>query len=91
LSDSEPVPTVDDSVVADAKPACMALVPVTQTLHRSHPADRQISRADFVTQLIATADHAPQTRSLRRATPADAMAAYGARPVHGAGITRQII
>ena len=36
-------------------------------------------RSTFVTQLIATAEHVPQTRSLRRATPADAQAAYGAR------------
>jgi hypothetical protein len=53
-----------------------------------------MSRADFVTQLIATAEYAPQTRSLRRATPADAQAAYSAhqRPAHGAGSrTRQII
>src|SRR3954452_21420682 len=34
-------------------------------------------RADFVTHLIATAEHVPQTRTLRRATPADAKAAYG--------------
>jgi hypothetical protein len=35
-------------------------------------------RADptFVTHLIATAEHVPQTCSLRRATPADAQAAY---------------
>jgi hypothetical protein len=33
--------------------------------------------ASFLAQLIATADHAPQTRSLRRASYADARAAYG--------------
>ena len=32
----------------------------------------------FVAQLIATAEQAPQTRSLRRASPADAQTAYGA-------------
>ena len=32
----------------------------------------------FVTHLIATAEHAPQTRSLRRASPADAQTAYSA-------------
>ncbi len=39
-----------------------------------------MSRADptFVTHLIATAEHVPQTCSLRRATPADAQTAYGA-------------
>ena len=51
-------------------------------------------RADFVAHLIATADRAPQTRTLRRATPADAQAAYQAqqRTIPAAGIrTRQII
>jgi hypothetical protein len=40
-----------------------------------------------VTHLIATAERAPQTRSLRRATAADAQTAYQAnqRPVPGAG------
>ncbi len=72
----------------------MALVPVVSTVQWSRGTDRQISRADFVTQLIATAQHAPQTCSLRRASPADAQAAYSAlrRPLHGAGIrTRQVI
>jgi len=32
--------------------------------------------ASFVTQLIATAEHSPQTRTLRRASSADALAAY---------------
>jgi len=30
----------------------------------------------FVAHLIATAEQLPQTRSLRRATPADALSAY---------------
>jgi hypothetical protein len=32
--------------------------------------------ASFLTQLIATAEHSPQTRTLRRASSADALAAY---------------
>ena len=32
----------------------------------------------FVTQLIATAEQVPQTRTLRRATSADALSAYNA-------------
>jgi hypothetical protein len=89
-----PEQTVDDGVVADAKPACVALVPAIPTVHWSRVPDQQMSRADFVTQLIATAEYAPQTRTLRRATPAVAQAAYQANrhPAHGAGIrTRQII
>jgi hypothetical protein len=72
----------------------MALVPVIPTVHWSRVPEQQLSRAEFVTQLIATAEHLPQTRSLRRATPADAQAAYGARrqQVQGAGIrTRQVV
>jgi hypothetical protein len=91
-----PEQTVDDSALADKKPACVALVPVVPTVQRSRVPDQRLSRADFVTQLIATAEHVPQTRSLRRATPADAKAAYGARwhkaPAQAAGSrTRQIV
>ena len=87
--------TANDGVPADEKPACVALVPVVPTLHWTRVPDQQMSRADFVTQLIATAEHLPQTRSLRRATPADAKAAYGARwhkaPAQSTGIrTRQV-
>jgi len=70
----------------------LPLVPVVPTVHWSRVPDQQMSRADFVTQLIATAEYAPQTRSLRRATPADAGAAYRANQhqSHGAGVrTRQ--
>jgi hypothetical protein len=72
----------------------MALVPVVPTVHWSRVPDQSMSRADFVTQLIATAEHAPQTRSLRRASPADARMAYSAcqQRAQSAGIrTRQII
>jgi hypothetical protein len=89
-----PEQTPDDRVRTDEKPACVALVPVVPTVHWSRVPDRQMSRADFVTQLIATAQHVPQTRSLRRATPADAQAAYGARwhRAPGGGLrARQII
>ena len=48
----------------------------------------------FVTHLIATAEQLPQTRTLRRAAPADVHSAYAARlqPVTNAGgRTRQVI
>ena len=94
-SNGQPDQTADDAALADEKPACVALVPVVPTVRWSRVPDQQMSRADFVTQLIATAEYAPQTRSLRRATPADAQAAYGARwhkaPAQGTGIrTRQV-
>ncbi len=92
LDINRPGQTINDGVVADEKPACVALVPVVSTAHWSRVPEQLRSRADFVTQLIATAEYAPQTRSLRRATPADAQAAYRARRPTAAGIrTRQII
>jgi hypothetical protein len=90
------VQAADDGVVSDAKPACVALVPVVPTAQWSQTPIQPLSRPNspFVTQLIATAEQAPQTRSLRRATTADAMTAYQAsqHPLQRAGIrTRQII
>jgi hypothetical protein len=84
-----------DGEVLDAdEPGCVALVPVTQSV-RWLPKG-PIARPDpgFVTQLIATGAQAPQTRSLRRGSLADAQTAYGARqPLrHGIGYrTRQVI
>jgi hypothetical protein len=75
------------------EPPCVALVPLTQSVHWS---PRAAARPDptFVAQLIATADHAPQTRGLRRASMADAQTAYGASQVRRRGTgfrTRQTI
>jgi hypothetical protein len=84
----------EDGVTAEANPPCVALVPVTETAHWSnpiHPLPRPNS--NFVTQLIATVEQAPQTRTLRRATASDARAAYtsSSRRVTGAGLkARQI-
>jgi hypothetical protein len=96
LSTHLPDQTSNEGAVADEKPACVALVPVIPAAHWSGVPDQLRSRADFVTQLIATAEHVPQTRSLRRGTSADAKAAYRASlhraPLAGAGIrTRQIV
>jgi hypothetical protein len=94
MLDNEPVQAADEDIGADAKPPCVALVPVIQTVRWSRVADPLLSRADFLTQLIATAEHVPQTRSLRRGTPADANTAYSAkRPqAQSAGLrTRQVI
>ena len=87
---------MDDGALPDAAPASVALVPMVASAQRSQPLIRPLSRPSsiFVTHLIATAAQAPQTRSLRRATPADAQTAYRANQhqVPGAGIrTRQII
>ena len=94
MLDNEPVQAPDGGIVADAEAPCVALVPVVQTVRWSGVPDPRLSRADFLTQLIATAEHVPQTRSLRRGTPADANTAYSAkRPqTPSAGLrTRQVI
>jgi hypothetical protein len=87
---------MDDGAPAEAKPPCMALVPMVTAAKWSRISSSQMSLANspFVAHLIATAEHAPQTRSLRRATPADALHAYSANQhrLHGAGIpARHII
>jgi hypothetical protein len=90
-----PEQTVIEGVFADAKPG-VALVPMVQPTEWTRTVSQQPARpaSTFVTQLLATADHAPQTRHLRRATAADAQTAYSANrsPVRTAGIrTRQSI
>ena len=87
---------MDDSVLADARPPCVALVPVVTAAKWSQISSSQLSLSNstFVAHLIATAEHVPQTRSLRRATPADAQTAYSTNQhrVHGAGMrARQVI
>lgn len=69
----------------DGRPASTALVVVPgsgDAAGSGSPAPRSfaITRHDpsFVTQLIATAAHVPQTRHLRRASPADAQSSYRA-------------
>ena len=80
----QPNETVEAEVLADEKPACVALVPVVASAQWSRPSEQPRSDPTFLTPLIATAEHAPQTRTLRRATPAYAQAAYGSHP-RGAG------
>ena len=91
----QPDQAVVDGEVADARPACVALVPMAPPPEWTGTASQQPSRpaSTFVAQLLATAQHAPQTRSLRRATAADAQTAYSVnRQARAAGIrTRQII
>jgi hypothetical protein len=86
---------LDGEVLDGHGPACTDLVPLRPTEARWLP-KQSLPRPDptFVTHLIATADQAPQTRNLRRATYADAQMAYGPRPQERRGVarrTRQII
>jgi len=66
-----------------------ALVPVATMARRTALAgqNRSLSRAPFLTHLIATAEQIPQTRTLRRATPAEAQAAYRSAPQNAAAVT----
>jgi hypothetical protein len=94
MLDSEGPEQTIEGVETDVRSASVALVPVIPAVHWSRVPDQQASRADFVAHLIATAEHVPQTRSLRRATPADAQTAYRARQSKAPdanGRTRQII
>jgi hypothetical protein len=96
LDTERPEQTIDHDAVAGPKPGSVALVPLTPSVQRAQISSQQGSRPNstFITHLIATAAHAPQTCSLRRATPAEAQNAYGAnqQPFQGAGFrTRQII
>jgi hypothetical protein len=89
-----PGKALDGEVMTSNASASVDLVPITPTA-RSAP-KRPLTRPDagFVTQLIATATLAPQTRILRRGTLADAREAYAARPQERRGVarrTRQII
>jgi len=83
---------LDGEVLDSAEPACVALVPVTASVHWLPK--RPLTRPDpgFVTQLIATAEQTPQTRNLRRGSPAEAQIAYGPHPRPRVGFrTRQVI
>ena len=81
---------IDDDVAldakVDAKPACVALVPLVQTAQWSHRRPLPLPSSIFVTQLIATGGEEPQASS--SATAFDANAAYTANRhrLTGAGI-----
>ena len=80
---------IEDGVFEDVETQCVALVPVTKAVYRARELALTRPNANFVTQLMATAEHVPQTRALRRAAPADALSAYRAfeHRIKGAGTT----
>jgi hypothetical protein len=93
-NDRTEAPT-DDTTALEAKPASVALVSLAQTERRSRRRwYRWAPDPIFVAHLIATAEQVPQTRRARRATLADAQAAYQTRqsPARDVGSrTRQVI
>ncbi len=66
-----------DAEAVDIPSGSVELVPLSARADVRPTTQPNRPDASFVAQLIATADHAPQTRSLRRASYADAQAAYG--------------
>jgi hypothetical protein len=80
---------IDAEVVSDAPPASAALVPLAATVHVLPKTSRTRPDPSFVTQLIATADQAPQTRAMRRGSSADAQAAYGPHISERRSVTRR--
>jgi hypothetical protein len=85
---------LEEDVVTEVTPVSTELVPLACHVH--WPPKIAVTRPDpsFVTQLIATAEQAPQTRVLRRGSCADALAAYGPHISERRSVarrTRQII
>jgi hypothetical protein len=69
-------PEIEDGVFEDVEAHCVALVPVIPTFYEPPRLVLTRPNASFVAQLIATAQHLPQTCNLRRAAPADVLSAY---------------
>ncbi|MDA9546101.1 MULTISPECIES: hypothetical protein [unclassified Bradyrhizobium] len=69
-----------------------ALVPLMPTLQWVRKAPLPRPDPSFVTQLIANAEQLPQTSRLRRASPEDALMAYGSKRPLGtvSARTRQV-
>jgi len=85
---------IEDGVFEDVEPPCVALVPLAEELTWARKMPLPRPDPSFVTQLIATAEQVPQTRTLRRASTADALSAYDTpgRVIREAGLcTRQVI
>jgi hypothetical protein len=95
MLDTDRSEQVLDGEVLDAdEPGCVALVPVTQPVQWSRKSASARPDPSFLTHLIATADQAPQTRSMRRASIEDAQTAYGSHPQERRSVarrTRQVV
>jgi hypothetical protein len=69
---------IEDGVFEEIDAPVVALVPVTDVVYRAERHAVIRPDANFVAQVIATAEQLPQTRLLRRAAPADVLSAYHA-------------
>ena len=81
--------TIIDAEFVDSPNPSVELVPLSARpdVHPTASANRP--DASFLTQLIATAEHLPQTCSLRRGSPADAQAAYDPHISERRSVTRR--
>ena len=82
---------MDDETTRDSG---NALVPLAATTHWAPKIALPHADPSFLAQLIATAAREPQTRGLRRGSPADAQTAYGPHVYERRSVarrTRQII
>jgi hypothetical protein len=85
---------IEEGVFEDVSSPCVALVPAPPAVYRAARFALTRPNANFVTQLIATAEHLPQTRELCRAAPTEALSAYSAhlhRAANAGLRTRQTI
>ena len=81
--------TIIDAEVVDTPSAWTALVPLSARIDCDPMIPLTRPDPSFVTQLIATAEHAPQTRKLRRGSYADAQAAYEPHICERRSVTRR--
>ena len=84
---------IEDGVFEEIEAQGAAMVPVTDTVYDAPRLVVVRPDASFVTQLIATAEQLPQTRTLRRGAPADALSAYRSFEIRirdARGSTRQV-
>jgi hypothetical protein len=85
---------LDGEIASDLGSACTALVPLATTTRWAPKVSLPHADPSFVTQLIATAELEPQTRSFRRGSLADAQSAYAPHLCERRSVarrTRQII
>jgi hypothetical protein len=80
---------LEEDVVTEVTPVSTQLVPLASEIRWLPKIPLTRPDPSFVTQLIATAEQAPQTRNLRRASCADAQAAYGPHPGERRSVTRR--
>jgi hypothetical protein len=80
---------LEEDVVTEVTPVSTELVPIAGEIRWLPKTPLARPDPSFVAQLIATAEQAPQTRNLRRASCADAQAAYGPHISERRSVTRR--